>query len=232
MDILWVAGAAGAATMGTAWFATTALRKAPRREKGAILLPADTVPRGEVRIHGDVIVRGAQARRMGSQAELDVPTQAVDDIIAALQGAGFDVRDTGLTVDTDEGEETLTTVAMDLANLPSGRLAQQPGDRLTIEGDLVVERGARIAFNADVEGDITLQEAVTTTGVLQARGHVHIGPRCRVVGDVLADRDIHIAAGAKARRVVAGAHLHLAEPAPDPMARYEARRIHVAPQDA
>jgi Na+-transporting methylmalonyl-CoA/oxaloacetate decarboxylase gamma subunit len=52
--------------------------------------------------------------------EIDVPTRHADSIIQALQAAGWSVRDTGGVVATDEDEEGLTTISVDVpADVPA-----------------------------------------------------------------------------------------------------------------
>ncbi|HEX9817262.1 MAG TPA: hypothetical protein VGB18_09805 [Candidatus Thermoplasmatota archaeon] len=46
--------------------------------------------------------------------EIDVPTRHADAIIHALQASGWFVRDTGEVVATDEDEEGLTTISVDV----------------------------------------------------------------------------------------------------------------------
>ncbi len=53
--------------------------------------------------------------------EIDVPTRHADAIIHALQASGWFVRDTGGVVATDEDEEGLTTISVDV---PGGRFAR------------------------------------------------------------------------------------------------------------
>lgn len=46
--------------------------------------------------------------------EIDVPTRYADAFIHALQASGWVVRDTGQVVATDEDEEALTTLSVDI----------------------------------------------------------------------------------------------------------------------
>lgn len=49
--------------------------------------------------------------------EIDVPTKHVDRVISALRASGWSVRETGEVVATDEDEEGLTTISVDLPPL-------------------------------------------------------------------------------------------------------------------
>jgi hypothetical protein len=62
--------------------------------------------------------RATAVRTRGSAAvknvEIDVPTRHADAIIHALQASGWSVRDTGEVVATDDDEEGLTTISVDV----------------------------------------------------------------------------------------------------------------------
>jgi hypothetical protein len=56
--------------------------------------------------------------RAGSRSlEIDVPTQHVDEFMSALRSAGWNVHETGDVVATDEDEEGLTTILVDLPKM-------------------------------------------------------------------------------------------------------------------
>lgn len=87
-------------------FATGAMAAAPVRHAA----PAPLFPAG----FGAQVAR---TRRPGSGlrgVEIDVPTRHVDAIIGALKEAGWSVRETGEVVATDDDEEALTTLAVDV----------------------------------------------------------------------------------------------------------------------
>ncbi len=233
----WWPAAAGAAAVLIIWLGFLAFRNRAAPDNGAaeaprgpgtLVMSPDVMPRGRVDIAGDLVIRSSDRDRRGRAAELDVPTQDVDSILTALQTAGFDVRDTGLTVDTDEGEETLTTIELDLETMAKAQGPGHPDDVLAVSGDLIVEAGVRLSCNLEVGGNATLHDQIILSGGLDAKGAVYIGQRCRILGDVQSAGDVHVGAGSVARLIHAARDVHLAEVRQDTMQRVQARRVHVA----
>jgi hypothetical protein len=58
----------------------------------------------------------------GRTLEIDVPTKHVDEFMSALRASGWRVHETGEVVATDDDEEGLTTVLVDVP-MPSNRAA-------------------------------------------------------------------------------------------------------------
>lgn len=78
-------------------------RKAPIHHEATAALPSLSIrPSGLRSTSG---LRGV---------EIDVPTRHVDHVISALRASGWTVRETGEVVATDEDEEGLTTISVDL----------------------------------------------------------------------------------------------------------------------
>lgn len=67
-----------------------------------------------------VVPRLSAARPLpgGRSVEIDVPTRHVDEFVHALRASGWLVHETGEVVATDEDEEGLTTVLVDLPHAP------------------------------------------------------------------------------------------------------------------
>ena len=86
----------------------------PRSEIAAPNLPVGA-PRRE-----PTFSRPRSARALRG-VEIDVPTRHADAIMLALQESGWAVKETGEVVATDEDEEGLTTLAVDVPS--SGRPA-------------------------------------------------------------------------------------------------------------
>lgn len=71
-------------------------------------------PRHFAPAHEPRPMRGAARSPMHRSVEIDVPTPHVDAFVAALRGQGWVVHETGVVVATDEDEEGLTTVSIEL----------------------------------------------------------------------------------------------------------------------
>jgi hypothetical protein len=190
-----------------------------------IVLTDALEPRGIVRIDANVIVRAA-AHGPARAIQMDVPTQDVDHVLAAFRTAGLDAHDTGVTVDTDEGEETLTTIGLDLASLspPLGHAA----DGLVVRGDLLVETGARIACNVHVRGDATFHDRTACRGALHIKGTLRAGSAC-TLGDADVGGDAHIGAATTVHRLHARGDVFFADARTAASGVVHARRVHVDP---
>lgn len=61
----------------------------------------------------------ARSAASGPTLEIDVPTKHVDEFMSALRASGWRVHETGEVVATDEHEEGLTTVLVDVPQAPN-----------------------------------------------------------------------------------------------------------------
>jgi len=77
------------------------------------------------------VTRGPRAgTRHLHPIEIDVPTKHVDDVIGALQAAGWMVQETGEVVATDDDEEALTTLSVQVPVQPSSPRALGTGEEI------------------------------------------------------------------------------------------------------
>jgi hypothetical protein len=201
---------------------TPAPAQAPPR--GRLQMAAGSTVRGRVELVGDVTLTAEASKRKARVAEVDVPTQDVDRILKAFQGVGFRAQETGLTVDTDEGEETLTTIELDLDSLDGGPTG---GDVLSVSGDLHIERGARVGFGVEAKGALVLEEDVRVRGHVTAHGPMRVGAASRIQGMVTCAQDLRMGAGARAQGIQCRGEVYLADVVPEAAQRISARRIHM-----
>jgi hypothetical protein len=202
-------------------------------DAGSIQIPSNFSVRGPVDLAGDVVVEAAPAKAPGRSIELDVPTEHVDHVLRSFSEVGFDAWETGLTVDTDEGEETLTTLRLGLESLTERADPVRPEDQLRVQGSLRVSAGAVVRAHVRATGDVTLDEAARILGTVDA-DRVRLGTDAVVDGEVDAAGDVFVAAGARARAIRSAADVHLEAPFPEARRRVTARRVHLGspPPDA
>lgn len=149
--------------------------------------------------------------------EIDVPTRHADKVLGALRNAGWHALDTGATVATDEGEEELTTLRVDIPItgtldggpaevLAAATAAMRPGSSPprrvpTDTGDAPVH----------VQGDLVVEDGYETQGDLSATGNILVGSRARVGGRVRAGGAIRLRRDAVIGTAICGQELFLEE---------------------
>lgn len=223
----WTAGllvVAASLAVGAWWIGH---HRWPRRDRPRIVLAGPPTPHGTVHLRADVVVRAVSSGAgtpvpQGDVAEMDVPTAAVDRILGAMRKAGFSVADTGLTVDTDEGEETLTTIRMDL----SSAAPMESAGSLHIHGDLVLEAGARLHCPAHVDGDTTLADRAAATADLHVGGNLRTGRTCHL-GSTTVRGEAHVGPGTRATSLRVGGDAFFDALDPEAIGVLSARRVHV-----
>lgn len=206
----------------------------PRKPKGAKNAPAPllVIPdglrlTGRVEVRGDVTIAAGAARPEGEGVEMDVPTEHVDDVLKAFQKVGFEARDTGLTVDTDEGEETLTTLRLDLGSMTQQIHRAGSAGTLVVDGDLTVEPSARVECNLKAFGAVRVGDEAVLRGDVRSDGDVHLGNRVRVDGDLQAARDVEVGADSRARSIRSRGEVRLAQGFPGMERMVQAARVTV-----
>lgn len=79
-------------------------------------------------------LKAVRAPRKGAHyhppIEIDVPTKHVDAVIGALDAAGWRVQETGEVVATDEDEEALTTLLVEMPATPHPSAAVGTGEEI------------------------------------------------------------------------------------------------------
>ena len=93
-----------------------------RRGPPAPIAPRPAAPEALLRA-----ARPAAARPLLRGVEIDVPTKHVDAIVNSLRAAGWRVQETGDVVATDDDEEGLTTLNVDL---PQGARSSGSGEEI------------------------------------------------------------------------------------------------------
>ena len=173
-------------------------------ERGRLDLAADLRTTGTLVVDGDVVIRSTGVATSRRLTEIDVPTRHVDRFVRGLNRLGVEVAETGETVDTDEGEETLTTVRLDLETLDKGHPASNRDDRLRVRGSATVQAGAVVSCNLDVDGDVAMGEAVVVRGNVTSQGSVTLAADCVVEGELSCAGDLELGLGAVARTIRCG----------------------------
>lgn len=198
---------------------------APRR----LVIPGGMRLSGRVEIRADVVLAAAASRGQGRGIELDVPTEHVDDVLRAFRQVGFEARDTGVTVDTDEGEETLTTLLLEMTSLT--RKIQDPssGGTLVVDGNVTVEPEAEVDYHLEVFGEVEAGDGAVLRGNLRADGDITLGNRVRIDGDVQAARDVEVGTDTRAKSIRSRGEVRLAAGFPGMERVVQAARVTVRP---
>jgi hypothetical protein len=97
-----------------------------RRERQSVVAQASPVQVAPATPRRESAPRARVAPQVRG-VEIDVPTRHADAIIHALRDAGWNVAETGEVVATDEDEEGLTTIAVDL---PAGGARPASGEEV------------------------------------------------------------------------------------------------------
>lgn len=192
-----------------------------------LVIPGGMRLTGRVEVRGDVTIAAGAGQEEGEGVEMDVPTEHVDDVLKAFRKVGFAARDTGLTVDTDEGEETLTTLRLDLSSMT--KQIHEPGSdgTLVVDGDLTVDAAARVDYNLESSGEARIGDEAVLRGDLRSKGDVHLGNRVRIDGDVRAARDVEVGADTQARSIRSRGEVRLAQGFPGMERTVRAARVTV-----
>lgn len=207
--------------------------RTPRATKGTpqpkLVIPSGMRLTGRVEIRGDVTIAAGVVEPAGEGVEMDVPTEHVDDVLRAFRKVGFEARDTGLTVDTDEGEETLTTLRLDLASMTKRNQDLHSDGTLVVDGDLVVQAEAQVDYHVEAYGAIRVGDGAVVRGDLRSDREVQLGDRVRVTGDVDAARDVDVGTATSARSIRSRGEVRLAQGFPGMDRRVQAPRVTVRP---
>jgi hypothetical protein len=170
-------------------------------QRGRVHLPANTPVQGHVVIEGDVVLTAAPGMAAGEFVELDVPTPHVDRILRAFRGVGFAADDTGMTVDTDEGEEQLTTLRLGLESL---RVPRRRGSAIALmraTGSLTLQPGCTVEFDLEAADDVLVGDGCRIRGDVQGGARVALGTNVAVEGRVKAKGDVLMGPGSRAESV-------------------------------
>ncbi|MHB8585648.1 MAG: bactofilin family protein [Thermoplasmatota archaeon] len=155
--------------------------------------------------------------------KIDVPTPYVDALIQRFHSVGWPAHDTGRTVTTDEGDEWLSTLQVDLdGNLPAGSagsgsivqpaavaapLPPPPSASMVdstrraagLPSPATYAAPAAIPFVREslfTTGDCYVGDELELDADLSATGSVTVGRRATVLGRVHAGADLHLLDGA------------------------------------
>lgn len=173
-----------------------------------ILLPPkrtaawEVVPMTDARHSSKPVDDPFHGRAVLREVTIDVPTRYADDIAKACRVAGWLVRDSGLTVSTDDDEHALTTLLVDI---PLGARAAEAA-QAAVHGGTPVVADPRVPylFHAIFSNrDLFLGDDVVVDHHVSAEGRVVVGAGARVKGRIRAGGDVVVKDGATVGHVVA-----------------------------
>lgn len=169
-----------------------------------ILLPS-RIRRSEVEAMSDArhstkpIEDPFHGRAVLREVSIDVPTRYADDIAKACRVAGWLVRDSGLTVSTDDDEHALTTLLVDI---PLG--TSEARAAAAAPAGPVADPRVPYLFHAIFSNrDLFLGDDVVVDHHVSAEGKVVVGAGARVKGRIRAGGDVVVKDGAVVGHVVA-----------------------------
>ena len=141
--------------------------------------------------HGRAVLR---------EVSIDVPTRYADEIAEACRVAGWRVRDSGLTVSTDDDEHALTTLLVDI---PLGPRSTNGQTNAAAIAAAPVDARIPYLFHAIYSNrDLFLGDDVQIDNHVSAEGKVVVGAGARIKGRIRAGGDVVVKDGAVVGHVV------------------------------
>lgn len=172
----------------------TVLILLPPKRTAALEVPPMTDARHSTKpvddpFHGRAVLR---------EVTIDVPTRYADDIARACRVAGWLVRDSGLTVSTDDDEHALTTLLVDIP------LGARAAEAALSASPAVADPRVPYLFHAIFSNrDLFLGDDVVVDHHVSAEGKVVVGAGAKVKGRIRAGGDVVVKDGAVVGHVVA-----------------------------